>query len=66
MDYDLNYQIQILYDYVYNPNKENNYNYNKISLGSIDINDIKVGLDNDDNNIITIYRIMIINTSKQR
>ena len=49
--YDLDDKILLLYDYVYNINSTNCFNIDKINLGKISMNDIKILLiDNNNNN----------------
>jgi len=44
MDYNLDDKINLLYDFVYNQNSKNCFSIDKIALGKININDIKLSI----------------------
>ena len=46
--YNLDDKIYLLYDYLYNLNTTNSYIIDKIKLGHIGIDDIKLNLSDDD------------------
>ena len=52
MEYNLNDNINILYNYCYNKNNTDCLNFEKIDLGSININNIKLSLEHVKYNII--------------
>lgn len=47
-DYDLEEKINLLYDYFYNINTKNCFSFEKITLGKIGLDDIKISLPKDD------------------
>jgi hypothetical protein len=62
MEYNLNDNINILYNYCYNKNNTNCLNYENIELGSININNIKLSIEHNKHNII--FRQVIIGKFK--
>jgi hypothetical protein len=57
MEYNLNDNINILYNYCYNKNNSNCLNYENIELGNINLNNIKLSIEHNKHNII--YRQII-------
>ena len=62
MEYNLNDNINILYNYCYNKNNTNCLNYENIELGGININNIKLSIEHNKHNII--FRQVIIGKFK--
>ena len=44
INYDLEDKINLIYDYLYNLNSKNCFSFNKITLGKIGLDDIKISL----------------------
>jgi hypothetical protein len=47
INYDLEDKINLIYDYLYNLNSKNCFSFNKITLGKIGLDDIKIPLSSD-------------------
>ena len=54
--YDLENKINLIYDYNYNLNNQNCFSYDKIIMGKIGLDDIKISLPNSDSESIEYYK----------
>ena len=54
-NYDLENKINLIYDYNYNINNKNCFSFDKITMGKISLNDIKISLPDSDQESIEYY-----------